>query len=137
MDRSPYTSIIFWLMRIGVCLTFLGHGYFAFTINQNWICYLQTVGFSTTTSANLMPYIGVLDFAVGLSILIKPFRPIILWAVIWALATALIRPISGESLFSFIERGANWALPLVLYLSLLQKRKKNKLALGYDKKPKK
>ena len=40
---------------------------------------------------------------------------IVLWALFWAFSTAVIRPLSGESIWAFIERGANWIAPLVLF----------------------
>ena len=115
-------NTIEWLMRIGVALTFFGHGYFAYSGNVSWIAYLNTVGFSDVNAMQIMPYIGILDFIVALIILVKPFRIVLLWAVVWAFSTALIRPLSGEPIFTFIERGANWALPLALYLYLRLKK---------------
>ena len=102
-------------MRVGIALTFLGHGFFAFRLNEKWIPYLQTVGLSRQHAIELMPLIGVLDISIGVWMLVKLKKNVVLWAAIWAFATAAIRPISGESIFSFVERGSNWVLPLALY----------------------
>jgi hypothetical protein len=107
---------------MAVFLTFLGHGFFAIKGNESWLVYLTTVGFTIDMSKDLILAIGVLDILVAVSILIKPLRYIVLWAVIWAFATALIRPISGESIFAFIERGANWGVPLALYFVLTKNK---------------
>lgn len=104
------------LFRIGIFSTFFGHGYLAFTKNKSWIPYLEVVGFSKEQSLHVLPLIGILDILVAIIILIKPNKIVILWAVIWTFSTALIRPISGESIFAFIERGANWILPLIFLL---------------------
>jgi len=64
----------------------------------------------------------MIDVLVALMILIKPFKKpykyIVLWAVIWGFSTVLIRPISGESILAFIERGANWGVPFSLFYVL-------------------
>ena len=63
-----------------------------------------------------MPMIGTVDFIVGAVVLVWPIRLVVLYAVVWTLATALIRPLAGEALWAFVERGANWAAPLALLL---------------------
>lgn len=113
------------VLRLAIFLTFFGHGYLALQGNERWIIYLETVGFSMNWSSHLIYWIGALDILVALLILIKPFKFVVYWALIWALATALIRPISGESIWAFVERGANWGAPLAL---LLLQNYKNKLS---------
>ncbi|MEO1653021.1 MAG: hypothetical protein AAFU64_05720 [Bacteroidota bacterium] len=105
-----------WLLRIGVFGIFLGHGMFAWQGKESWIPYLLTVGFSESTARFLLPYIGSLDILVAFLVLLKPLRIFILWAFIWTLATALIRPLSGESIWQFVERAGNWTVPLVLLI---------------------
>jgi len=104
-----------WILRIGVFMTFFGHGIFAIQGNPNWIKYLETVYIPTETAQNLIVYIGYLDVAVALFILLKPYRQVVIWAIFWCFLTALIRPISGESIWAFIERGANFMAPMALY----------------------
>lgn len=113
-----YINIITWILRIGIACTFIGHGIFAFFVNPRWIRYLETVGFSASMAEQIMPVIGVIDFLVGLIVLIKPFRWVILYAFVWTLLTALIRPLSGESIWMFVERGSNFAAPMALYFLL-------------------
>lgn len=103
-----------WILRIAVFGTFLGHGYFALLVNPAWIPYLQKVGFSYEASKTIMPVIGAIDICVAFTILIKPYRPVILYACVWAFLAALMRPITGESFFQFIERAANFLAPLAL-----------------------
>ena len=109
------TSKIEWVLRIGVFGTFLGHGLLAISINAAWIPYLTTLGFTPEQSQFIMPVIGSVDVIVALWVLIKPNKYVVLWAVFWALATAIIRPLSGELLLTFVERSANWAAPLALF----------------------
>ena len=70
----------------------------------------------------IMPVIGTVDIAVAVLILIKPLKPVVIYAFIWAFLTALIRPVSGESILMFVERAGNWATPLALYLLLYYKK---------------
>ena len=105
-----------WLLRIGVFCTFLGHGMIAFSQNEDWLPYLATVGITGELALSTMKMIGGLDILIAIAILIKPWRPILYWCVFWTFATASIRPISGESILQFIERGANWTVPLVLLI---------------------
>ena len=103
-----------WILRIGIFGTFLGHGVFALLVKQSWIPYFMSVGISESTAIILLPLIGLLDIIVAIFALIKPIRAVIIWATLWAFATALIRPISGEPIWDFVERTANWAAPLAL-----------------------
>lgn len=105
-----------WILRIGVFGTFLGHGMLALAVKKSWIAYFISVGISAESAVILLPLIGSLDILVAISVLFKPFRLILVWAVIWAFITALIRPISGEPIWDFVERAANWAAPLALLL---------------------
>ena len=59
-----------------------------------------------------------LDILIAIIILFKPYKYIVVWMVLWAFSTALIRPLSGEPIWAFIERGANWGAPLALYCLL-------------------
>jgi hypothetical protein len=111
-----------YILRLVVFMTFLGHGMVAYLGNAGWLGYLLTAGFSLENANDVLPLIGVLDMVVALIILLKPLKYVVLWAVIWAFSTALIRPLSGESVWAFVERGANWGAPLALFL-LLQYQK--------------
>ena len=106
-----------WVLRVGVAGTFLGHGLYAVAVRSSWIGYLTTVGFSSEAARHVMPLIGMVDLSVALLVLICPVRGVFLWATCWALAAALIRPLSGESFLEFVERTALWVTPLA-YLCL-------------------
>lgn len=105
------------IARIGIFGTFLGHGTVALT-DIKWIPLLTCYGFYERQAELLLPYIGMWDIIIAFIILIFPLRGAVVWAVIWAFMTALSRPISGDSFWEFIERAANWSLPLVLLIIL-------------------
>ncbi len=112
------------ILRVGVFGTFLGHGLIALKSIPDWIPYLTTIGFSTEQAINIMPVIGVIDILVAFITLIKPLKPVLIYAFVWAFLTALIRPIAGDSFLMFVERAANWVVPLALYFYLFNPIKK-------------
>jgi hypothetical protein len=124
--KEDNMKLIMWLLRIGVFATFIGHGTIAFMMNPKWLPYLAVVGIYGDTAMTIMKFIGVLDILIAISMLIKPMKHVLYWCTFWAFATALMRPLSGEHMLQFIERGANWTVPLVLLLLTYHMEKKNK-----------
>ncbi|HEV7229967.1 MAG TPA: hypothetical protein VGO45_01485 [Bacteroidia bacterium] len=118
IQEKPASAVqahsIEWILRIGLFGTFLGHGILAYQVKPAWVPYLTLLGFTKSTAAVLMKIIGVSDLVVACFALLKPIRMLLIWAVLWAFATAIIRPLSGEALLDFIERTANWCIPLAL-----------------------
>src|SRR3989344_2667694 len=105
-----------WLLRIGVAGEFIGHGLLAVQGKKEWIAWIsQLAHVSPPTAATLLLVIGVLDVAMGIIVLVKPVRPILLWMAFWGFFTALVRPLVGMGWLDFVERAANWAAPLALY----------------------
>lgn len=125
INSNKKIEIAIWVLKIGVFGIFLGHGIYAIQINQSWVPYLESVGFSDELAIQIMPFIGYLDILIAISVLIKPLRPILIWAVFWAFLTALMRPIAGGSILDFIERAGNWAAPLALLFLLKWAKKTN------------
>lgn len=115
-----------WLLRIGVAGEFLGHGLLAVGGKADWIKWIsQMTGADAGTAATLLALIGAFDVIVAIIVLVKPLKPILLWAAFWGFWTALVRPLVGNTsdVFSlsspwldFVERFANWAAPLALYV---------------------
>lgn len=122
--KNDNLKLIMWLLRIGVFATFIGHGTIAFMGNPKWLPYLAVVGFYGETAMTIMKVIGALDILLAISLLIKPLKPVLYWCTFWAFATAMMRPLSGEHILQFIERGANWTVPLVLLLLIYREEKK-------------
>ncbi len=103
-----------WVLRIGIAGEFFGHGVFALGAKAGWLPYFTAVGITENTARILLPLIGSMDLLVALLILIYPMRLVIAWATVWGFWTALLRPISGEPIWDFVERWANWAAPMAL-----------------------
>ena len=104
-----------WALRVGVALEFLGHGLAGFYRPQGWIPYFTFFGIPEQFAYDHMTYItGTVDIALGVLILIRPMRAVMLHMAVWGLLTALMRPLTGESWFELVERGANYGMPLDL-----------------------
>ena len=104
-----------WILRIAVFGEFFGHGIFALQGKEKFISYIMSVGISQDIAVILLFLIGIMDMIVAIVVLVKPISPILLWAAFWGFATALIRPITGEPIWDFMERWANFGAPLALY----------------------
>ena len=81
-------------------------------LNHDW----KLCGWFDNTK--IVTWRGILDMLVAITILVKPLKPVLIWAIFWAFATALIRPLSGEHILAFVERSANWVLPFALCFSI-------------------
>ena len=115
-------SVVEIVLRFGVFGTFLGHGLFAFLQKTDWIPFLTFWGFSEQVALQIMPIIGIIDILVAVSVLVRPMRAILIYAFIWALLTAMMRPLTGQGILEFIERSANFAAPLALFFVLGSKK---------------
>ncbi len=101
-------------MAIAMC--FIGHGIFGIITKPIWANYFAVFGIDKLWAYKLMPVLGAFDILLGLLILVKPYRVIVLWLVIWGIITAALRPLSGEPFAELIERAGNFGAPLVLLL---------------------
>lgn len=107
-----------WMLRIGVSGCFIGHGAFGVITKAEWLRYFAVCGIGPHPAYELMPLIGSLDILVGLCILLYPTRAALFWAILWTVWTALLRPLSGEGVWEFLERAGNYGVPLaLLYLA--------------------
>jgi len=111
------TKLIQWVLRIAVAGEFIGHGAFALQGKKDWIGWFAQFGVSDAgLAAKLLFFIGLLDIALAVLILIKPIRIALLWMTFWGFWTALLRPLVGMPIWDFVERWANWGAPLALLL---------------------
>ncbi|CAF1292699.1 unnamed protein product [Rotaria sp. Silwood1] len=103
------------ILRWSVFGTFFGHGCLAVRFVPGWMPYLRVVGIGNEWARRFMPMIGLLDVLVAFIYLFTDSYPLIhCWAFVWGLSTAMIRPLSGESIFGCIERTGNFLPALAL-----------------------
>ncbi len=121
MDKNKTLE---WILRLGLFGEFLGHGIFALQLKPHFLEMLTAfTGLTGSTATNTMYLIGTLDILVALLALVYPLRLMLVYAALWGFLTALARPIAGDPIWDFIERWANWAVPLaLLYIRGLPKK---------------
>jgi len=114
------TKIVEWILRIAVAGEFIGHGVFALQGKEGWFKYFEAVGITNPdTIVTLLLWVGIVDIALAILILIKPIRAALLWMALWGLWTAMIRwPVGPDPVWDFVERWANWGAPLALLFLL-------------------
>ena len=111
---------IYYTLRIACAMCFIGHGAFGIITKAIWCNYFAVFGIGKDAAYALMPYVGVMDIALGMFILFYPLRIVFGWLIIWGTFTALLRPFSGEPFAEFMERAGNYGAPLVFLLLTYQ-----------------
>jgi hypothetical protein len=101
-------------LRIAAAMCFIGHGAFGIITKAIWCNYFALFGIGKEMAYRLMPLAGTVDILLGILLLMRPFRAIPAWLVIWGTITALCRPLSGEPFAEFLERAGNYGAPLCL-----------------------
>ncbi len=116
-----------WILRVALFGEFLGHGVFALQMKPRFVEMLTAMtGIAGQSANNLLLTIGAVDVTIAILALVYPFRLMLMWAAFWGFMTALARPIAGDPIWDFIERWANWGVPLaLLFLRGLPKGWKN------------
>lgn len=110
-----HTRIIEWILRVALFGEFLGHGIFALQLKPRFLEMLTAfTGIAGNAAITTMYVIGAIDIIVAILALVWPMRLMLLYAAIWGFLTALARPIAGDPTWDFIERWANWGVPLAL-----------------------
>ena len=100
------------MLRVACALEFVGHGAFGIITKAGWVPYFAVAGVPEWLAWRLMPLIGTIDITLGVLVLLRPFRVALLYMALWGFWTALLRPLSGEPPWEFLERMPNWAVPL-------------------------
>ncbi|MDQ3829085.1 MAG: hypothetical protein M3361_07210 [Candidatus Tectomicrobia bacterium] len=108
----PLEHKLYWLLRLGVIGCFIGHGAYGVLTKEAWLPYFGVVGIDGTWAYRLMPWIGVMDIGLGLTMAVVPLRVMLLHLTVWGLWTAALRPLSGDVVWEFFERAGNYGVPL-------------------------
>lgn len=108
--------LLFQLFRIASVMCYIGHGVFGFITKQIWCNYFAVFGIGESLAYQLMPWVGFVDVALGVLLLVYPLRIAAGWLVFWGIFTALLRPLAGEPFAEFIERAGNFGAPFILLL---------------------
>ena len=118
VSRALSPDAVQWTLRIGAFLCFVGHGAFGIMTKRAWLPYFAVAHVDPETAYRLMPIIGALDIAMGFLVLLTPRRAVFYWMTLWAIWTAVLRPLAGESGWEAIERAGNYGVPLAMIVLL-------------------
>jgi hypothetical protein len=105
-------TTLHWILRVAICMEFVGHGAFGIIGKEAWVPYFSVFGFTDSQAWTLMPLVGAVDISLGVISLFRPTRAVLLHMTLWGLMTAMLRPATGEPIWELFERGGNYAVPL-------------------------
>ena len=136
-DRKTLQAQLHWTLRVTVALCFIGHGTWGLITKSGWLPFFASQGIEPELAWALQPVIGAFDIIMALLLLRKSNRAILIWMFLWALWTAMLRPLAGNlekvevdgvwtvqireearpdktQTWEFWERAGNWGPPLML-----------------------
>jgi hypothetical protein len=108
-----------WILRVGTALLLVGHGGFGVWMHkQVWLGYFAELGVSPGAVADLQLFyvVGWLEIALGLAVLLKPVRPLLIAVCAYKIGTEALRPLAGEPMWEFIERAGSYLAPVALVM---------------------
>ena len=111
-------SKIWWLLRLGVCLEYIGHGAFGVITKAGWLPYFAVWGIPEAWAWRIMPIVGTMDIVLGLLAFFAPRKSLLLYMAAWGLMTAILRPLANEPISELFERSYNYCVPLAAYCAI-------------------
>ena len=105
---------LWWTLRVGAALCFIGHGAFGVLRKEAWVPFFDVVGLGRDAAYVLMPIVGVVDILAGFVVLVSPRPIVLLYMTAWAIWTAALRPLTGDSIFEMLERAGNYGVPFAM-----------------------
>lgn len=113
MDAATLKTA-FGTLRILAFLLLLGHGWLNFIEKAGLVNQYHSLGFNDP--GKTAQIVGVLETVAAFSILIRPFKNLILVFVIWKIASELFYP--HYEVFEWIERGGSYGVLLALWFAV-------------------
>ena len=115
------------ILRLTTALLLIGHGGFGlFKQKPMLINHWSNIGLpgSGMDPVQFIMMVGGFEILLGLSVLIRPFRSVLIFIAVWKIATELLYPVTGTPIWEFIERFGSYGAPVALSF-LLTLRKSN------------
>ncbi len=102
------------ILKYTIGLLLIGHGGFGALMHKEMLIkHFASIGIQINHSA--LAVIGWYEILLGLLVIIKPARGILIWVLCWKIGTELLYPISGSLIWEFIERAGDYGAPLALF----------------------
>jgi uncharacterized membrane protein YphA (DoxX/SURF4 family) len=108
------------ILRLGGGICFLGHGLLALGAKAGFVGLLGSFGLDEAQAVTALKVIGCVDVLVGLSILLKPNKRVLQWALAWTTLTIVAWGLHGDSLMDLARRAPYMTTPLALLFLLFQ-----------------
>ena len=125
---EPALERVFWLLRVACAAEFVGHGAFGIITKAAWLPYFAVGGIPPEVAYLLMPIIGAVDISMGVLTALRPIRPALIYMAMWGLMTALLRPVSGEGVWEFVERIPNFSVPFAMLVLMYVRDRRSMLS---------
>jgi len=103
-------------LRVVVFLLLAGHGWLNLLEKKGMLDQYASLGFSRP--ALIAQIVGILEIIAALTVLSRPFRPMLITLLIWKMGTELLYP--HWEAFEWIERGGSYGCILALLFMLPQ-----------------
>jgi hypothetical protein len=114
-EIKPETlKIVFNSLRVVVFLLLVGHGWLNLIEKKGLMGQYKSLGFSNP--AEVAKIAGIFEIVAAISVLVKPFRPLLIVFLVWKIGTELFYP--HWELFEWIERGGSYGAILALWFAL-------------------
>jgi hypothetical protein len=107
-----------WIVRFSIAFLLIGHGGLGIWADKKeWFDFFAYFGVSpgAVRSMHLSQSVGWCEVIMGIMVLIKPSGSFLIFVLIWKIGTELLRPLVGQPIYQFIERGGDYVLPLALF----------------------
>ena len=138
-DKRTLQTQLHWTFRVTVALCFIGHGTWGLITKSGWLPFFASQGIEPELAWTLQPIIGAFDIIMAFLLLWRPNRAILIWMFLWAIWTAMLRPLAGNlekveadeawtvqireearpdktQTWEFWERAGNWGPPFMLLI---------------------
>jgi hypothetical protein len=109
------------ILRWVTGLMLIGHGGIgALSHKTGWTAHFGVLGIApeTVRSLSLIAVVGWCEIVLGIAVLLKPVRGLLLFVFVSKVGTEVLRPLAGEPIWQFVERAGAYAAPLALLVIL-------------------
>jgi hypothetical protein len=108
----PLRARIAWVLRLTSVLLLAGHGALNLIVRKP--IFVTQYGMLGLHGTWVEPAVGAFECILAAAVLIQPGFGLLLFVVVWKLATEALSPMAGSPIWVFIEHGGSYAAPLAL-----------------------
>ena len=109
-EKKTLQTQLHWTLRITAALCFIGHGTWGLITKSGWLPFFASQGIEPEIAWTMQPLIGAFDILMAILLLRGSNRAILIWMFLWALWTAILRPLSGN--LEKVEIDGEWVVQL-------------------------